>query len=125
MYRFLTTATLMTVCTAVPALSEQTEPASCQAKFQTVAEAWAASKASEEKSVDVMLPTDDGAMEVTAEDAGPTENWMGTPPSGETIDGYLTAAEDAMSAGDDDACLAHLEKAENAMTPTTRTEGGE
>ena len=105
------------VMTAVPALAESHASESCDARFEAVSADWAEAKKSLTEPEDVSVSTEEGEVEVAAQDAKPTENWFGNPPDAETIDGYLAEAERAMQDGDTEACLEQLKNVEDAMDP--------
>lgn len=110
-----TTLTLISVLTASPVVAATEASAACDDRYQEVSQAWEQSKASRADGEEVTLSTTEGEDEVTSNDAQPTENWFGKPPSEEAVEEYLVAAETAMEEGDEAACLEQLKNVENAM----------
>lgn len=119
MKRLVATFTLPFVLAAPMAFSATDTSDACGKKYQDVSDAWTDAKTNFSKKQDVTVSTDEGEVDVTAEDAKPTENWFGKPPDAETIEGYLAAAREAKEAGDEAACIAQLKNVEDAMAQDT------
>lgn len=104
------------VLVAAPAFAATEDAGTCSEKFEEMSSAWSEYKTGTEDVDSVTLDTEEGEVDVAAKDAEPTENWFGKPPNAETIEGYLTAAEEAMNAGDEKACMEQLQNVEDAMS---------